>query len=266
VQAAKSGDQNSMLAIFGPESKDVIYSGDSEEDAKSFHNFANSYDAMNRWRKIDDSTQILLVGDDNQAFPIPLSKNGSGQWYFNVPAGKDELLARRIGMNELAAVDICAALADAQADYHSQLHDGANVKQYAQKFISDEGKQNGLYWKSPEGQPKSPLGPLVVFATEEGFKAQQNSHQPFHGYYFGMLYKQGGQAKGGARDYIVNGMMTGGFAFVAYPAEYGKSGVATFVIGQDHVLYEKDLGPSTGELAKEMAEYNPDSSWKQVGS
>jgi hypothetical protein len=265
IEAAQSGDQNSMLAIFGPGSNTTIYSGDPTEDKLSFANFAKAYQVMNRWRKIDDKTEILFVGADNRAFPIPLAKNDAGQWYFNTPAGKDELLAKRIGQNELAAIDICAALADAQADYFSQPHDGAGARQYAQQFISDDDKENGLYWKSPEGKPRSPLGPLVAFATEEGYKVQQNSHQPFYGYYFRMLYKQGSQAKGGAKDYVVNGKMTGGFAFVAYPADFGNSGVTTFIINQNHVLYEKDLGPSTKDIATSMTEFDPDSSWNQVG-
>jgi len=265
VEAVKSGDQNSMLAIFGPGSNSTVYSGDATEDKNSFENFVKAYGVMNRWRKVDDKTEILFVGADNRAFPIPLVKNDAGQWYFNTAAGKDELLARRIGRNELAAIDVCAALADAQAEYFSSPHDGASARQYAQRFISDEGKQNGLYWKSPEGKPRSPLGPLVAFASEEGYKVQQNSYQPFFGYYFRMLYKQGGQAQGGAKDYIVNGKMTDGFAFMAYPADFGNSGVATFIINQNHVLYEKDLGQTTKDIAASMTEFNPDSSWNQVG-
>jgi Protein of unknown function (DUF2950) len=265
VETVQSGDRNSVLAMFGPGSESTIYSGDPTEDKLSFANFAKAYQLMNRWRTLDDKTEILFVGADNRAFPIPLTKNEAGQWYFNTAAGKDELLAQRIGGNELAAIDICAALADAQSAYFSKPREGMNGRQYAQKFISDEGKQDGLYWSSPEGQPKSPLGPLAAFATDEGYKIRQNSHQPFYGYYFRMLYKQGGQAKGGAKDYINHGKMIDGFAFVAYPADFGNSGVSTFVIDEDHVLYEKNLGPTTKDIATSMTEFNPDSSWTQVG-
>ena len=262
VDAAKSDNQEAMLAIFGPGSKDLIYSGDAQEDKASFDGFAKSYDAMHRWRKVDDNTQILLVGADNHAFPIPLKKNSSGQWAYDTAAGKDEILARRIGRNEMAAIDVSAAIADAQAEYFAQRHDG--VKQYAQKFISDEGKQNGLYWPVAEGKPKSPLGPLVAFASEEGFKLQANQHVPFHGYYFRQLLKQGADAKGGAKDYVVNGKMTGGFAYVAYPAEYGVSGVMTFLINQGRVVYQKDLDKTTTDAATAMTEFNPDKSWTEL--
>jgi len=262
LEAGKSGNQDAILAIFGPESKQVLSSGDATQDKENVDAFVAAYETMNRWRKMDDKSEILVLGVDNFPFPIPLKQNGDGRWYFDTAAGKEEILARRIGRNELAAIKICGALADAQAEYHSQPHDG--VKQYAQKFISDDGKQNGLYWNAPEGQPKSPLGPLAAFATAEGYTVQPNVHQPFHGYYFRMLNKQGDQAKGGAKDYLVNGKMTRGFAFVAYPAEHGNSGVVTFVINQDGVLYQKDLGNSTTETATAMNEFNPDGNWSPV--
>jgi hypothetical protein len=262
LEAAKSGDQNAVLAIFGPQSKEVIFSGDSVQDKATVDAFVASYGVMHRWRKMPDEAQILLIGADNFAFPIPLKRTAAGQWFFDVAAGKDEILARRIGRNELAVIDICGALADAEAEYFSQHHEGA--KQYAVKFISDSGKENGLYWDSPEGQPKSPLGPLVAFATTEGYSAKPNSHTPFHGYYFRMLTRQGSHAPGGAKDYIVDGKMVGGFAFVAYPAEYRNSGVMTFMINQDGVLLQKDLGKTTTEVATAMAEFDPDESWSPV--
>jgi hypothetical protein len=252
-----------MLAIFGAGSKDVIYSGDAAADKAEFDGFATDYAAMHRWRKLDNGNELLSTGTDNKAFPIPLTRNAAGQWFFDTTAGKEEILARRIGRNEMAAVDVCAAVAEAQAEYLSQRHDG--VKQYAQKFISDEGKQDGLYWPSAEGQPKSPLGPLVAFATGEGYKLQPNKFVPFHGYYFHLLDKQGADAKGGARNYVVNGKMTGGFAVLAYPAQYGDSGIMTFVINQDGVVFQKDLGKTTSDLAGVMMEFNPDKTWKPVG-
>ena len=264
LEAAKSGDQNALLAIFGSESKEIIFSGDAVQDKATVEAFVAAYGAMHRWRKMPDGAQILLIGADNFAFPIPLKKTASGQWFFDAAAGKDEILALRIGRNELAVIDVCRALVDAQAEYFSQPHAGATAKQYALKFISDAGKQNGLYWDSPEGQPKSPLGPLVAFATTEGYSAKPNSHQPFHGYYFHVLTRQGSHAPGGAKDYMVDGKMVGGFAFVAYPAEYRNSGVMTFIINQDGVLLQKDLGKTTTEMATAMTEFDPDSSWTQA--
>jgi hypothetical protein len=259
--AAKSGDPNTILAVFGPDSKDIILSGDPVQDKDTDGLFLAAYGVMHRWRKMSDESQILLIGADNFPFPIPLKKNAAGQWYFDAAAGREEILARRIGRNELAVMDVCLALVDAQAEYYSQRHDDGSTHQFAVKFISDAGKQNGLYWESAEGQPKSPLGPLAAFATKEGYSLKPDSHVPFHGYYFHMLTRQGSHAPGGAKDYVVNGKMTGGFAFVAYPAEYRNSGVMTFIINQDGVLLQKDLGKTTRETAAAMTEFDPDPSW-----
>jgi Protein of unknown function (DUF2950) len=264
IDAAKSGDQNAVLAIFGPDAKDLISSGDAVQDKASVDQFVAAYPVMHRWRSMVDGAQVLLVGADNFPFPIPLKKNASGQWFFDTAAGKDEILSRRIGRNELAVIDICGALVDAQAEYFSQLHDGGSAKQYAVKFISDSGQQNGLYWESPEGQPRSPLGPMAAFATDEGYTVKADAHA-FHGYHFRILKKQGSHAPGGAKDYVVDGKMVGGFAFVAYPAEYGNSGVMTFIINQDGVLLQKDLGKTTKETATAMAEFDPDTSWTVAG-
>jgi hypothetical protein len=262
-QAAKSGEQNDVLAIFGAPSKDVLLSGDPVQDKAALNAFVSGYGVMHRWRKMPDGSQILLVGADNFPFPIPLKKNAAGLWYFDTAAGKDEILRRRIGRNELAVIDVCGALAEAQGEYFSQVHADGTSKQYALKFISDPGKQNGLYWESQQGQPASPLGPLAAFATQEGYSTK-SAHQPFHGYLFHMLNRQGTQAPGGAKDYVVGGKMTGGFAFVAYPAEYGNSGVMTFMINQDGVLLQKDLGKNTADMASAMSEFNPDASWSVV--
>jgi hypothetical protein len=264
LEAAKAGDQNAMLAIFGPDSKSTISSGDAVQDKATVGAFVTGYEEMHRWRKMPDGSQILLIGADNFPFPIPLKKNDSGQWFFDTAAGKEEILRRRIGRNELSVIDVCGALADAQADYYSRRHDDGSTKQFALKFISDPGKQNGLYWESPEGQPKSPLGPLLAYATNEGYSVKPDAHQPFHGYYFHMLKGQGSNAPSGAKDYVVNGKMVGGFAFVAYPAEYGTSGVMTFIMNQDGLFLQKDLGKNTAETASAMTEFNPDASWTLV--
>lgn len=259
--AAKSGDQEAVASIFGAGAKDLISTGNAAEDKASLSGFAQAYQVMNRWRKMGDGSQLLLVGADNQAFPIPL-KSAAGQWYFDTAAGKEELIARRIGRDEIVAIDACAALAESQQQYFAQKHGG--VKQYAQKFISDPGQQNGLYWQSPQGSPRSPLGPLVAFATEEGLTLKPNDARPFYGYYFHRLDGQGAAAKGGAKTYVVNGRATGGFAYVAYPAKYDESGVQTFIVNQDGVIYAKNLGKDTADLAKAITEFNPDKTWLAV--
>jgi hypothetical protein len=259
ADAAKSQSQEEVIIILGPGSAEVVSSGDPVKDKASFEGFAKAYQVMNRWRKLEDGSELLLVGADNQAFPIPLMKNPAGQWQFDAAAGKEEILVRRIGRDEIVAIDVSRALADAQFQYFSQKHDG--VKQYAQKFISDAGQQNGLYWQSPQGSPRSPLGPLVAFATEEGITIKPDSVQPFYGYYFRRLEMQGTAAKGGAKPYVVNGKMTNGFAYVAYPAKYDNTGIKTFIVNQDGVVYEKNLGKDTTNAAKLMTEFNPDNTW-----
>ena len=194
LTAVKAGDHNGLLAIFGPGSADLIFSGDDAQDKRTGENFTNAYQTMNRWRKQTDGSEALVVGADNFLFPIPLKKNSAGQWYFDAMAGKQEILKRRIGGNELATIDVLSALTDAQAQYLAQHHDG--VKQYAQRFVSDDGKENGLYWKAADGQPNSPLGPLVAEAASDGFTPQAGKQQPFHGYLYRILYKQGADAQG----------------------------------------------------------------------
>ncbi len=265
LTAAKSGDENAVLAIFGTDSKEIISSGDPVQDKKVAADFAAAYEAMHRWRRMPGGSQVLLVGTDNFVFPIPLKKNDREQWYFDAAAGKDEILSRRIGRNELATIDACKAVVAAQAEYFSQVHDGGATKQYAMKFISDPGKQDGLYWKAAEGQLASPLGPLAARAASDGYTAQSEAHANFHGYYFRMLKGQTDKAPGGAKEYVVNGKPVGGFAFVAYPAEYGNSGVMTFIVNQDGVLLQKDLGKTTTEMATAMTEFDPDPGWVIVG-
>ena len=260
--AAKSQSQDELKRIFGSSSADILSTGDPVEDKTSLNGFAQAYQAMNRWRRVDDTSELLWVGGDNQAFPIPLVKNAAGQWYFDAAAGKDEILARRIGHNEITAIGVCAAVVDAQSQYFSQKHGG--VPEYTQRFISDPGQQDGLYWDSRQGSSRSPLGPLVAYATAQGSKVQPKQHQPFYGYYFAMLDKQGSNAQGGAKNYIVDGKMTGGFAVVAYPAQYGDSGMMTFIVNQNGVTFQKDLGKATDEIASSMTEFNPDKTWAAV--
>jgi Protein of unknown function (DUF2950) len=263
-EAAKSGDQNALLAIFGPDAKEVLFSGDPVKDKDMLQDFAAAYSQMNRWRPIKSGGEILYTGADNFPFPIPLGQNPSGQWVFDTAAGKDEILARRIGKGELTAIAACGALAGAQQQYFSQTHDGDKVKQYAQRVVSDEGKQNGLYWPVPEGQPPSPLAQLGDFAKAAGYTGAGAKPQPFNGYYFQILTKQGDKAQGGAKDYVVDGKMTGGFAILAYPAEYRNSGIMTFIIDKDGTVYQKDLGDKTTDVATAMSEYNPGDGWDAV--
>ena len=263
--AAKNGDSNALTAIFGPEAKELIFSGDPAQDKAGLDLFASRYDEMHRWGKLASGGMVLDVGAENYPFPFALLKNSSGQWYFDSGSAKQEILARRIGGNELATVDALNAMADAQAEYFSQTHDGSHVRQYAQKFISDEDKQNGLYWKpADENQPESPLGPLAAYASPEALTGNAQAPQPFRGYFYRLLTKQGEGAHGGAKDYIVNGAMTGGFALLAYPADYGNSGVMSFLISQDGVVFEKNLGANTMDEAKGITAFNPDNTWKPV--
>jgi hypothetical protein len=262
LEAAKSGDQSALLAIFGPDGKDVLFTGDSVKDKDALQDFVAAYNQMHRWREIKVGGEMLYIGPDNYPFPIPLGKNSSGQWSFDTAAGKDEILARRIGRDELTAIAACGAIADAQQQYFSQTHDGDKVKQYAQRFVADEGKQNGLYWHVPDGQSPSPLGLLGDFAKAAGYTNAGAKPQPFDGYLFRIITRQGDKAKGGAQDFIVNGKMTSGFAILAYPAEYRNSGIMTFIIGKDGIVYQKDLGEKTTDAASALAEYNPGDSWQ----
>ena len=255
VAAAKSGDPGALIAIFGPDSKGVLFTGDTVRDQDNLKGFAASYDQLHRWGNLKAGGKVLYTGADNFPFPIPLDKNSSGQWSFDTAAGKDEILARRIGRGELTAIAACGAAAIAQDQYFSK------AKQYAQQFASDQGKQNGLYWPAAEGQPQSPLGPLGDFAKALGYSNAGDKPQPFNGYYYRILTKQGTTAKGGAKDYIVDGRMTGGFAILAYPVEYRNTGIMTFIIGKDDVIYQKDLGEKTTDQGAAMTEYNPGEGW-----
>ncbi|HEY5174896.1 MAG TPA: DUF2950 domain-containing protein [Terriglobales bacterium] len=258
--AVKSGDKPGMEAVLGQSSASIISSGDEVQDKSNGEFFTQGFEQMNRWAKEIKGSQILYIGARNWPFPIPL-KNNAGRWYFDTKAGAQEILFRRIGKNEMAAIRVCGVLADAQHDYFEQTHDGDSAHQYAQKFISAEGKQNGLYWKVAEGQPESPIGSLVAYAAGEGYGGKHDTPQPFRGYYYRTLTGQGANAKGGAKSYIVDGKMTGGFAFVAYPAEYRNSGVMTFLVDATGVVYQKDLGANTADVAKQMKDYNPNPTW-----
>ncbi len=262
--AAKSGDSATLNAIFGNSANEILHTGDDVADKNMASKFVSRYELMRRVVIEPDGSATLYVGAENWPFPIPLVKNASGAWYFDTETGKQEILFRRVGTNENDAIDILHSLVDAQHDYASVLRDGDKTKHYAAKFMSDEGKQNGLYWKTGDNDQPSPIGPLLVSASAQGYNMQQGKQSPYHGYYYRILTKQGAAAKGGARDYMVNGQLAKGFAFVAYPAEYRNSGVMTFIVNQDGQVYEKDLGTDTEKIAAAMTEYNPDNTWSPI--
>ncbi len=263
--AVGNHDETAMLAILGPSGRDLIFSGDPVADRNKQDAFSAKYRASHQLAAAGDGRTFLYIGSENWPTPIPLQKNGS-QWYFDTNYGKQEILYRRIGADELNVIKVCAAIADAQRDYYATLHDGASEHQYAQKFRSTAGTQDGLFWEvKASAQPESPLGPLVAEAASEGYQhhAAGQPH-PFHGYVYRMLTSQGANALGGSRNYIVDGRMTGGFALVAYPVSYRNSGVMTFIVDQDGQIYQKDLGSDTDRIASEMVAYNPDATWHPV--
>jgi hypothetical protein len=263
--AIQANDTRGLLAIFGTAGKPLISSGDEVADQAARERFFKAYEEMNQLEKKDESRVILHVGSQDWAFPIPIVRQGES-WYFSTSEGKDEILNRRIGKNELDAIQVCLAIVDAQHEYASEARTGDGVLQYAQKFLSDPGKKNGLYWPVAEGEDPSPLGPLAAKAGSEGYtrKNPRTEPEPYRGYFYRILTAQGKQAQGGARDYLVNGKMIGGFAVVAYPAEYGNSGVMTFMVNQDGVVYEKELGAKTAQTARAMKTFNPDETWKKT--
>jgi len=265
VNAMKTGDKAELSAIFGPGTESLISSGDDVRDKAEWKRFLRIYEEKNSLEKKGDDEAILQVGKDDWAFPIPIRKNGSA-WSFDSEAGKEELLNRRIGLNELNAIDLSHAYVVAQREYAARDWDGDGVYPYAQKFRSTPGKKDGLYWKAGEGEEASPLGPLAARAAREGYNeaAKSGERFPFGGYYFKILKGQGKHAPGGAYDYVVKGNMIFGFGLVAYPAKHGSSGIMTFIVNQEGVVYQKDLGRETAKTAEAMGKYNPDPTWKKV--
>jgi Protein of unknown function (DUF2950) len=257
--AMQAQDDQTPLSILGPDGKDVLSSGDSVEDADARVGFVVKYQEMHRFVTEPDGTVTLVVGAENWPFPIPLV-NRHGSWYFDTAAGKDEIVFRRVGKNELAAIEACRALVEAQQQYFAR--PPANLpKQFAQKLVSDEGQHNGLYWQGASDEFDSPIDPLIAYARQNLRKDQVGEHVPFNGYYFRILTRQGPHAPGGAKNYVVDGKMSAGFAFVAYPAEYHSSGVMTFIINESGATYQKDLGPDTTKLVLGMNTFDPDSTW-----
>ena len=264
IAAAKSDDNKALLAILGDDAKDLISSGDAVSDKANRERFLKAYDEKHQLVKEGDN-YILTVGKEDWPYPIPVVKKGNG-WVFDTAQGKEEILNRRIGENELSTIQVLLAIVDAQREYASKDRDGDGVLAYAQKFRSDPGKRNGLYWEAKAGEEESPLGPLAAEARVEGYTAASAGAKPlpYHGYYFKILTAQGKNAPGGAYSFLVKDKMIGGFAVIAAPAQYGNSGVMTFLVNHDGVVFEKDLGKNTLELAKKMTSFDPDKSWKKV--
>ena len=266
VAATKSGDMKAMLDILGPGSKAIVQSGDAVADRGGRARFVKSYEEANKLTRSGDAKTVLSTGKDDWPFPIPIVKDGAG-WRFDAKQGREEILNRRIGRNELSVIQVARAYVDAQREYYLRNPQNDKLLHYAQKFASAQGKRDGLYYPTKAGERPSPLGPRVESARAEGYeKGKDAAGKPvaYHGYHYRVLRRQGPDAPGGAYDYVAQGKMIGGFALVAYPASYGNSGVMTFIVNHDGVVYEKDLGPDTAELARKFTRFNPDKSWKKL--
>jgi Protein of unknown function (DUF2950) len=263
VTTARSGDQKEALVVLGHDGEDIISSGDKVSDDAVRARFVASYDAKHEITMDGDNKAILVIGDNDYPFPIPMIRNKNGTWSFDTQAGRREILYRRIGHNELDAIQTSLAYVDAQNDYAAQDRTGAGTGVYAQRFVSTPGKKDGLYWPTTRGEEQSPLGELFAAASKQGYRAGEG-RSPYHGYYYKILTKQGPAAEGGAADYVVDGKMIGGFALVAYPAEYRNSGVMTFIVNYAGTVFQKDLGPDTADIAEHMTSFNPDSTWKKA--
>jgi len=264
-EATDQEDTKSLSALFGPEGKDLISTRDKVADEAERKRWVKQYEEKNQLLQETDDRAILVVGKEDLPFAIPIVKAG-GRWYFDVKEGKEELLNRRIGRNELNAIQVCLAYVDAQREYALLSQEKRGLLQYAQKFWSSEGKKDGLYWATKEGEALSPFGPVAAKAAREGYSGKKAGDKPapYLGYFYRILKKQGPNASGGAYDYMVRGKMIGGFALVAYPAAYGVSGIMTFIVNHDGTVFQKDLGRETAKIAGTLNQFDPNKSWKKV--
>lgn len=266
IDAVKNNNVTELLAIFGPGSEDLISSGDEVADKNGREKFLSDYEEKNELEKETPDKVVLDTGSDDWPLPIPIVKKGNA-WVFDTKAGRDEILSRRIGRDELDTIKAMHGYVDAQRDYIKKDRDGNGFLEFAQKITSSEGKHDGLYWDSKEGEEESPLGPLFAEAAKVGYnlnKKQSDQPTPYQGYLYRILKGQGKNAQGSQYDYVVNGKMILGFALIAYPAKYGSSGIMTFIVNQDDIVYQKDLGKNTAELVKAIQKYNPDKTWKKA--
>ena len=263
VETVQAGDKKGVLAVLGPEGEDIIDSGDAVQDKNAQEQFVKAYqDKVDYVKEKEDRVSVIL-GNDNWPFAIPIIRKAEG-WMFDTKAGREEMLNRRVGWNELNAIQVCQAYVEAQREYASTDREQDGVIQYAQKVMSDPYRRNGLYWEVGEGEIPSPLGPFIAQAAQRGYTKKGDKPIPYRGYYYKILKGQGTNAPGGAYQYVINGHMVAGFALVAWPAEYGVSGVMTFVVNQNGMVYEKDLGLKTEAVAKAMTLYNPDRTWRRA--
>lgn len=262
VAASRAAKKDQLLQILGPDAETLIKSGDRVADNAARSRFVAAYDTEHKIEQEGANKAVLVIGEENWPYPIPLVREGS-VWRFDTEAGKQEILNRRIGRNELNAIEVCRAYVEAQREYAAQNRQNSGTLEYAMHFMSTPGKHDGLYWQVGSGEEPSPLGPLVAQARAEGYasRAPHSKRQPYHGYFYKILKRQGPHAPGGTMDYVVDGHMTGGFALVAFPARYGDSGVMTFIVNQAGIVYERNLGPDTASIAKSMIEYDPDEGW-----
>ena len=262
VEAARASDMNALATVLGPGGRQIVSSGDEVADAETRQKFVAAYQAKHEIALEGDSKAVLIIGSDNFPLPIPLVRNSSG-WQFDTAAGSAEILFRRIGKNELSAIQTSLAYVDAQNEYAEKDRTGAGVSTYAQRIISQAGKKDGLYWPSSQGEEESPLGELIAQATRQGYRVG-GGRTPYNGYFFKVLTRQGAGADGGKADYVARGRMIGGFALISYPAEYRNSGVMTFLVNHAGTVFEKDLGPNTAKIAERIDSFNPDKTWRKV--
>jgi len=271
IDALRKDDKSAIEAVLGPDSADIIESGDPVADKNAREAFLKEYDEKHELTTVNEATRTLEVGQSDWPLPIPVVRRDAG-WSFDVDSGRDEILGRRIGRNEANAVEAALAFVDAERDYATEDRNGDGILEYAQQFGSTKGLKNGLYWPTQPGEPPSPLGPFFADAQSEGYfqgyadkgEPSDRPPEPYYGYRYLILTGQGPSAQGGAYDYVVDGHMIGGFALIAYPAEYGVSGVMTFIVNHDGVVYQKDLGPDTEDIAASVTDFDPDSTWQRV--
>ncbi|HTQ77601.1 MAG TPA: DUF2950 domain-containing protein [Burkholderiales bacterium] len=265
VDALSRSDDAAAQAVLGPAGEKLLHSGDAAEDRGALLRFLAAYAARHRIAREGDAKAVLHVGEQDWPLPIPLVRK-HGAWSFDTAAAAAEILDRRIGRNELNAIQVCLAIVDAQRDYASVDRDGSGIRSFARRLVSARGTKNGLYWPAAAGEPQSPLGPLVAQAAAEGRRGPKAGPHPvpYHGYYYRILTAQGPHAQNGARDYLVQGRMLGGFALVAYPARYGDSGVMTFIVNQAGVVYQRNLGAATAGTARAMRTFDPGPGWAPV--